>query len=807
MRHLTFILFFTCSLIAIAGKPFNSGLIKGILKDEKGEPVPFATLFLKNAVDSSLCKGEISNEAGYFSFENLKAGMYYIEVKAVGFTKYRSGKIIISEASPEADLGTLSLGSGAQTLEAVTVAADKPFIERQVDKTVVNVENSVIHAGSSIMDIMEKLPGVQVNQDGLISLKGKQGVIIMIDGKPTQMSGQDLANMWRGMSSSSIQKIEIITNPSAKYDAAGNAGIINIVMKKNKKEGLNGSVTMGYGQGRYEKYNSGFTLGYKNRKFNLYANYTYSHRKGFNNLTLIRNFYTNDTLSTVFNTNNYIVFPFYTHTPRAGADFYLGKKTTLSLVGSGVVNSFSPYANNHTDVTDGKGNRVSSYNFTNHSTDRWYNYSINSELKHQFDSTGKELVVDLDYAHYWNITKQNFATSVYDKDGSYVNTSYLYGDQGGDLQIYSAKADYTHPLKKQAKFDAGVKSSYVTSDNDIRFYNKINEDLYFDSTRSSHFLYSENINAGYINFNKEFKKLSVQAGLRAEHTNAHGRQVLNGQTFYRNYLQLFPSVFFDYKLNDKHGINISLGRRIDRPAYQQMNPFRKLIDATTYAEGNPYLLPQLTYNSELTYVFKNMFFVTLGYSYTYNNIADVLIQDAQNKITIQRVSNIQGFNYYNINLAFSKKLTKWWTTNSSLLSYYSQYTGTINNYSFNQGWPSLTLNTSNSFSLGKGLSAELSFLYNHKTLYGVTYINPNYNLTIGVQQSVLKKRGSVSINYSDIFWKAFPTGVTYFGGVNESWSSRRETRVLNLSFTYRFGKGQTRMRRNTGADDEKKRAG
>jgi hypothetical protein len=807
MRTILLTLALYCSLATFAGRAFNNGIIKGLLKEEKGEPLPFTTLFLRNNADSTLYKGELSNDDGRFLFEHVREGNYYLEIKAVGMARYKSASITVSENQPETDLGTIILRPAATDLQAVTITADRPFIERQIDRTVVNVENSVVFAGASVMDMMEKLPAVQVNQDGIISLKGKQGVIIMIDGKPTQMSGQDLANMLRGMSSASIQKIEIITNPSAKFDAAGNAGIINIVMKKNKKEGLNGSLTGGYGQGRYEKYNGGFTIGYKNKKYNLFANYNYSYRKGFNNLMLTRNFYSHDTLSTVFKTDNYIVFPFYTHTPRAGADFYLSKNTILSFTGTGVVNNFQPYADNHTNVTDGHDNLVSSLYFKNRSQTQFNNYALNSELKTQLDSTGKELTVDLDYARYWNTSNQNYSTAIYDKDGYYVNTNYLYANQGGDLSIYSAKADYAQPLKNQGKFEAGAKSSYVTSDNDVRFYNRVNDDLHFDTSRSSHFLYYENINAAYLNYNKEFKKLTLQTGLRAEHTNAHGKQLLNGQTFDRNYVQLFPSVFLDYKINDKHGVNLSLGRRIDRPAYQQLNPFRRLIDATTYAEGNPYLLPQLTYNAEATYSYNNMFFITFGYSYTYNNINDVLIQDAVKQITIQRASNIAGFNYYNVNIVFSKKLTGWWTTNSSLLSYYSQYMGNINNYSFNQGYPSFTWNTSNNFSLGKGFSAELSFLYNYKTLYGVTYMNPNYNLTAGIQKSILKNQGTISINCSDIFWKAWPSGTTYFGGVDEHWKSKRETRVANFTFTYRFGKGQAKMRRSSGADDLKQRAG
>lgn len=805
-KNITFLLLFA-AVVALA-RPFNSGIIRGVILDEQQQPAPYATVVLKNSSDSSLYKGEITTENGLFSFEQVKEGSYFIETRIIGYEIYRTAVIGINETHPLYDLGKIVLQPASKTLEAVTIQAERPFIERQVDRTVVNIENSIIQSGSSVIEIMEKLPGVQVNQDGVISLKGKQGVIIMIDGKPTGLGGQDLANLLRGMPSGNIQKIEIITNPSAKYDAAGNAGIINIIMKKNRREGLNGSISAGYGQGRYEKSNGSFSLSMKNNWYNIYFNYALSHRRGFNNLKLTRNFYNNDTLNTVFETDNYILFPFNTHTPRLGADFTLSKKTTLSVLGTGVVNYFSPSATNHTDILDGNQNKVASYEFTNHSIDKFYNYGLNTQLQHSFDTTGRELTVNLDYADYWRYTDQRFTTENNDANGDFINRSILVGNQHSDLKIYSAKADYAQPMKKNLRFEAGMKSSYVSSDNNIRFYNQVNETNIFDSTRSTHFLYKENINAAYLNLSKEFKKLSFQLGLRAEHTQANGTQVLTGQQFHRNYVQLFPSLFTSYKINDKHSLNINLGRRIDRPAYEQMNPFRRMIDATTYSEGNPYLLPQLTYNSELTYSCNNTFFATFGYSRTTNNITDVLVQDGAKKVTVQTIVNLYQFNYYNVNLVYSKKLSKWWTTNTSLLSYYGIYTGTINNYAINQGIPSFSFNTSNSFSIAEGLSAELSFLYDHKNLYGVTLMRSNYNLNMGIQKSLFSKRGSITMNVSDLLWRAYPRGLTKFGNVNENWSARRDTRVVNISFSYRFGKGPSgKIGRNTGADDEKQRAG
>ncbi|HEY0031570.1 MAG TPA: TonB-dependent receptor family protein [Bacteroidia bacterium] len=792
-------------LTLFASAKENAGSVKGILLDDHQTPIPFATVILKNAADSSLYKGEISNEKGEFNFEKVKTGSFLLQIQMTGF-ELLTKALDISENNSSIDLGTIIVPPASKDLQTVTVQAEKPFIERQVDKMVVNVENSIVQAGSSILEVMEKLPDVMVDQDGNVSLKGKQGVIIMIDGKPAALSGQDLANLLRGMSSSNIQKIEIITNPSAKYDAAGNAGIINIVMKKNRMQGFNGNVSAGFGQGRYSKYNSSLSLNYKKDWYNLFFNYSYSHRKGFNNLMLNRKFYEGDTLNTVFDTDNYITFPFDTHAPRLGADFYLSKKTTLSVLGTGVVNHFSPSAQNHTDIYDGHANKVSSYDFVNDSRDKWFNYAFNTQLKHQIDTSGQEITVDLDYAKYWNLTDQLFTTTSRNSSDSISDINYLVGKQNGMLYLYSAKADYTKPLKKDAKFEAGIKSSYVNSDNNMAFYNRANNYDSFDTARSSHFLYSENINAAYLNFSKDFKKISFQLGLRAEHTVSKGKQMLDGQTFTRNYLQVFPTLFLDYKRNEKHNFNLSLGRRIDRPGYEQMNPFKRLIDATTYSEGNPYLLPQLTYNAELTYSYKNTFFVTGGYSLTTDNITDVLIQDSETRTTVQAIVNLNEYNYYSLNLSFSKRLAPWWTTNTSILSYYGIYTGTINNFQIDQGTPSFYVNTSNSFSIKDGLSMECSFQYNYKSLYGVTTIRTNYNLTAGIQKSILKKRGSITLNVTDIFWKAYPSGVTQFGNVNEDWTSKRDSRVVNLNFTYKFGKGQgARMRRKTGADDEKSR--
>lgn len=805
MKKIILLCCFILPLVSFA-KVFNGGTVKGVLLDNNKSPLPFSTVMLNNASDSSLYKGEITNDKGEFTFENVKEGSFYVRIQVIGF-KTIQGKIFsVSQEQSQVDLGTFVTESQSSELGVVTVKADKPFIERQVDKTVINIENSIVQTGSSVMEVMEKLPGVLVNQDDQISLRGKQGVMIFIDGKQTGLSGSDLANMLKGLPSNSIQKIEIITNPSSKYDAAGNAGIINIVMKKNRQQGFNGNISAGYGQGRYGKFNSALSLNYKNKWYNLFLNYSFSKRKGFNNLTLDRVFPDSIDKSTILQTNNYIIFPFQTHNPRLGADFYLSKKTTLSLLGSSVVNQFNPTGSSRTFIVDQDFNPISNSQFINNSRDRWYNYALNAEIRTQYDTTGKELTVSLDYAKYWNVTKQVFSTTFFNNEGVALNQTFLNGDQKGLLNLFAGKADYVHPLNKDSKLEMGIKSSYVASDNDVRFYNNIHDALFFDTARSSHFLYAENINAAYLNYNRTFKKLSLQFGLRAEQTLANGKQLLDGQTFNRNYMQVFPTAFADYKFNDKHNVNINVGRRIDRPGYNQMNPFRRLIDATTYSEGNPYLLPELTYNFELTYSYKNTFFITPGYSVSNHKIIDALLQDSKARKTVQTTVNIDRFNYYSLNMVLTKRFTPWWTTNSSFLAFHNTYKGVINNNVVNNSTPSFSVSTNNSFSIRDGLSMECGFQYNHKGIYGITTIRSLYNLTLGVQQQLFKKRMTLTVNVSDLLWKNYPSGVTNFNDVNETWRSKRDTRVVTATLSYKFGKGKAgRMRRNTGADEEKQR--
>jgi|APTNR8051073442_1049403.scaffolds.fasta_scaffold00230_18 hypothetical protein len=803
----------SCAALAgsfYAQSQLPEGAVNGRLLDAAQQALSYANVLVYQAADSMLYKGGISDEQGAYAIEGLKPGAYYITASYVGLETATSPPFEINAVQPFASLAPLVLSPSGQTLESVTVVAQKPFIERHLDKLVVNVENSIVSAGNSAMEVLERSPGVLVDQNGNISLRGKSGVIVMIDGKPSQLGGAGLANLLRGMPAAGIEKIEIITNPSARYDAAGNAGIIDIKTKKDQNQGLNGSLSAGAGHGRYPKAETGVNLNYRKGKWNVFGNYNFSYRKAFNNLILYRNFSENGQVVSAFDQNNLLVFPFRFNTARAGIDWSAGKRTTLGISLSGIDNRFDPAGDNFTYVRDGNRQVISEFATTNRSKDVWQNYAANFNFRHAFNDAGRELAFDLDYARYGNKTFQLFNTDYRTALGELMHTDVLKGDIEGFLDIQSVKADYIHPLGKETKAEAGVKSSLVTTDNDLQYFNIINDVEVFDSTQSNRFIYTERIHAAYVNFSHGFRGIQLQAGLRAEQTVADGLQVTTDSSFQRNYWQLFPSVFITHPVgsNDKHELSYSYSRRIDRPSYRQLNPFRAFVDPTTYQEGNPFLKPQLSHNFELSYTYDKRFTATLAFSRTDDNITSVLLQNDAERVTIQTEINFESFHYYGFSLSAPVQITPKWNSNNSFNLYYGNYSGFVGNGLLDQGSVNFNINSINSISLPKNWAMEVNLFARSREVYGVSTIKAMGQFTVGVQKSFLDRRATFRLNVSDIFYTGVVRGSTLYQNVDEIFESKRESRVASVNFTYRFGKNtiSPARRRAGGAEEEKRRA-
>lgn len=788
--------------------------ITGKIKDSNNQPLATVNIVLLNPENNSLVKATLTDDNGTFTLEAIPGGAYLLKATLLGYEEYSSEKLTVDANNLE--LEDILLAKKNTALKEVTVRAQKPFIEVQADKLVVNVENSIVSAGSSILDVLQKSPGVNVDQNDNISLKGRQGVLIMMDGKLMPMSGTDLANVLKSMPSSSIEKLEIISNPGAKYDAAGTAGIINIKTKKDQRMGMNGTVNFTYGQGIYPKYNTSLNLNYRDKKFTAYFNYSYAMRYWFNHLMLNRKFY--DTAYAdlskklfTYDQDNYAVFDFNNHIITTGADYSIAKNTTIGTALSSGTNVFNPRADNRSRALGQNDELLYYFYTTGRHKNRYYNYSANLNIRHSFDTSGRELTADIDYAAYGNRTNQNFVTTYQTEQGTpYLPDYFLKSDLDGITQIRSLKSDYTHPLSSSSKLGGGFKLSYVTSDNEPLFYEKVNEAYILDAKRSNHFIYRENINAGYINYNKDWTKWSAQLGLRAENTNVEAEQVTFNTTYYRNYTQLFPSFAVQRHLNTQHDLGVTLSRRIERPNYQQLNPFKFFIDKTTYREGYPYLNPALSYNVELSHTFKQRFITTLTYAITDDIITEVIQpSDNEDSVTVQTNKNLTRMTFYGISGAYPFQVTKWWSNVTNYNVYYALYEGFIANTNLRNGNVTFDVNTTNSFVLPRNYSAELSFWYQARQVYGFMVVTPQWMLNAGIQKNLFDRKATVRVNVQDIFWTGYPGATSVYTGYKEDFIAERETRVFNVSFTYRFGKNTVApiRRHSGGAEDEKRRVG
>lgn len=788
-----------------------NGKVSGTVVDGSAKIIESATISLLRVKDSSVAKIAVANRNGQFSFENVTEGSYVVSISAIGHSKGFSEDFEISPLNLSVTLKTIELVPLAKSLGGVTVTARKPLIEQKVDRTVLNVDASATNVGTSAMEVLEKSPGVSVDKDGNISLKGKQGVQVYIDGRPSYLSGTDLANYLRSLSSSQLDQIEIMTNPPAKYDAAGNSGIINIKTKKTKQFGYSGSISSTYSQGRYAKFNESFNFNYRKNKINFFTTLGYNNRKNFQELNIQRKFLESSTKEIIshYDQVSKMRDNGESFNGKLGLDFYATKKTTFGAVVTGFYNPGT--FGNRSDVLISDPNRVLlSQTLASANNERkWKNLSGNLNFRHAFDSTGRELTADLDYITYNSTNRQDLVNAYYNANGiPTIKADTLLGSLPQNINIYSAKMDYLHPLKKGAKFEAGVKTSFVKTDNNA-VYDSVNYGIKVrDIGRSNHFIYEENVNAAYVNFSRPIsKKIFGQLGLRVENTNTKGKQITTNQQFERNYTQLFPTAFVQYKINEKHTLGLNYGRRIERPDYEDLNPFILFLDRYTFQQGNPNLKPQFAHNVELTHTFKGFLNTTLNYTNTTDIINDVLEQDANKNETVIRKQNIARQRQYGISVSAGGQVTKWWTGNVYANVFNNLFKGVVNGDNVEIGATAAQFNVSNQFKFAKTWSAELGGFYTTGGADGVFRIRDFGMLNMGISKQVLKGKGTIRLNVRDMLYTQKIRGDIRYSNIDASFQQRRDSRQVAVGFTYRFNKGKVnaQKRKTGGASEEQNR--
>ncbi|MEO7801468.1 MAG: outer membrane beta-barrel family protein [Ginsengibacter sp.] len=796
--------------LTIVSLGFTQITIKGDVKfkDAKTTDLANTTVSLLHLVDSSKVKSVRADDKGHYEIVDVISGKYLLEASGVNLKHSFSDAIIAFDTTPVI-VKDITVIQDSKTLQEVTVTGKKPFIENKIDKVVVNVDALISNAGNTAMDVLEKSPGVSVDKDGNISLKGKDGVMVMIDGKPSYLSGPDLANFLRNTPASSIEQIEVMTNPSSKYEAAGNSGILNIKTKKNKLKGFNGNFASTYTQGVYWKGNSSLNLNYRNKKFNLFGNYGYSKWNSFDRLQLTRNFTNIATklLETRFEQTTVNKRVSDNHNAKVGVDYYLSKKTTFGAVLSGYVNPNSQSGNNYTYLKSPEGSTDSILYARNNNNNNSKNIGINLNFRQLLDTAGQEITSDVDYLVYRQNAKQMFTNNYLNADMTKrKDPTLLRGSLPSDISIFSAKVDYTKPLSKNSKVEAGAKISYVTTDNDARYDKRGLGDWETDLGKTNHFIYTETISAGYVNFNTQVKKLGIQTGLRVENTTANGDQLGNASrqdsSFKRQYTNLFPTIYFNYALNKKNNLSLNYGRRIDRPDYDDLNPFFYFLDEYTYEAGNTLLKPQFTNSVELAHTFKGFLTTTLNYSQTDDVILDVLKQINSERKTFVTKDNVASRKNMGIAVSVNGQLAKWWNYNVYTNVNNNKYSGQLNGSNLNVSGTTFMGNMNNQFKINKTWSAELSGFYRSAGYEGQLVMNPMWQLSSGIQKQILKTKGSLKLSVNDIFNSRQFIGRVKYDDIDVLINARRDSRRGSLTFSYRFGKPiKTQERRKIGGAD------
>ncbi|WP_338814694.1 TonB-dependent receptor [Bernardetia sp. Wsw4-3y2] len=799
------VLLFLSSFSAFAQT--NSHSITGTAESDNGEAVSFAAVGLMNVSDSSLAKASVADADGNFRFVDVRNGDYFVIVTSVGYQKFTSNTISVTEnSSKEINVNKFVIQSN-NVLDAVEITAKKPMVEVLADKTVFNVEGTIAASGSSGLEVLRKAPGVILDNNNGIIVEGKSGIQVYIDGKRSVLQGEDLTNYLNTLQASDIESIEIITQPSSKYDAAGSAGILNIKLKKNKNFGTNGTVSLGYSVWDNQRYNSSLSLNNRTKKTNTFL--TYSNRFGetgrFLNLYRTQN-------NLIFDARSEGIIDESSHNIKLGTDIFASSKSTFGVLLNGNFSNMDFDNKTRTPISSQTTKEVSQV-LVAESLNRRDFYNLLGNLNYRYeDTTGHTFNVDVDYGQYKNDGKTYQPNLYYDGNEQTLLSSLVYEMvMPVTIDIFTFKTDYEQNFLK-GKLGIGIKTSMVNTDNTFDFYDETDGVRVLNENKSNNFIYEEIVNAAYFNYNRRWKKMNVQFGLRAEHTKSDGKlnstQDENNERVKRDYLNLFPSGGFTYTANKNNSFGLTYSRRIERPNYQNLNPFEQQLDELTLRKGNAFLQPQYTDNIKFSHTYKYTLNTSISYSYINDFFGQVTTSRDERRSVIQE-QNIATQETWSFNLSYPFEINKWWNAFVSVNAYNSSYKGKTDEFvSISQS--TLNFYGQNSFSLPKGYKFEVSGWYNSPSVWGGTYQTKSLGaMDLAIQKSFLEDKLSFRMSMSDIFFSSPWRGDTQFGDVLIQGGGGWESRQIRVNLSYNFGNNQVKSarKRKTGAEDESNRVG
>ncbi|RNI26460.1 outer membrane beta-barrel family protein [Rufibacter latericius] len=777
----------------VATAPKGPGKISGVVTDSlTGKPVEYTTVSLLQKGSKKSVDGTLTDARGNFSFTGVLPGEYSLLFSFIGYESRTRHGIVVSEQAPEVVVGKVILNAATTKLKEVTVEGLRPTITQEADKMVVSVEGTALAAGRTAYDVLARAPGVFIDQEGNIQLNGRAGVTVMLDGKLTYLAARDLRTLLEGMPAENLKNIEIIANPSAKFDAEGASGILNINLKKNEIRGMNGSLYAGYNYNGYQHaYSSGASLNYKTGKWNTFLTLDQARRTFGRQATFTRVFY-GEEQTTYFDQvaygNTEVQGP---PSVRVGSDYDLTEKHSIGVMGYFVTNTL------HGDfLTDTYlGNAPSQANryidANNFNTNKFTNYTGNVHYRGKLDTAGTTLSADLDLVKITNRGYANFYNKFVDLTGTTADSlDYLYTDTPNGYNIYAGKVDYSHPYAKGKKFEVGLKASRVEADNDSRFFFNNAEALELDLRRTNHFLYDENIYAGYVNWSSKFgERYTVQAGLRAEHTMSTGESVTTGQKTNREYLSLFPSLFVQQKMSENYQVNYSYSRRLQRPNYGNLNPFLAYRDPYTYWQGNPFLRPQYTHAIGVTQTYKKDYSLALNYQIIKDNMAELALLDVQRLTTVYTIGNVDDAYNLSANLNVPVKIMKNWDTQNSMLVSYNKYKVVLNQEMATNDQVHYQIQSTNNILLPRSVKLEVNTGYRGPAAYGIYRVASQWWFNVGVKKSFLDDKLALSVNVNDIF-KGMRVKISTVGRNVHEFDQYFRARSVGINLRYNFSRGE-----------------
>lgn len=795
--------FFIILFFFFAFKTFaQSQEIKGVIVTEEDILVEGASVYLMEEASQKRIQSVTTNDKGQYAIQNSPSGKYHIEVSSIGYYAVQSPVFELKDQTVRID--TLVLFRKESALETVQIERRLPKIQMRDGKMIMNVENSALATGNNALEIIKRAPGISVDNEENILLMGQAGASVTIDGRETYMSSEQLVDFLKSTDGDQIKSIEVSTTRSAKEEAEGGAGRVNIVLKKNKLEGFTGTLNATAGQGKKFRANTSLSLNYKTKGTTLFGSYAFQKTQNHDEIDILR-MIPDQNEENWFDQRMALNWDGRPHNYRFGIEQKTSDRNIFTLEWNGQLNNRRQKSQSFTHITNSKiliNNVLNSRSDMDSPFER-YTLNLNNEFK--IDTLDRKVTADLNWSQFENTEKINYYNQLFDKDKEKSEEEIRRANTRSLVEILAGKIDYQQNIGK-GKLETGAKYSYVKTDNNLMYENYLSEKWHEDATHSNHFVYTEKIVAAYADYALSFEKWGLKAGLRAENTFSSGNSITLQEIENREYIDLFPSLNIHYNVSDHHILNLSYAKKITRPNYSVLNPFEYYLDKYTSVKGNPFLKPQYTNGLALTYTFMNTFNATFGYDYTHDAIVESMGQNTEEKTTWIYRENLanQQTSYININAPF--QIRGFWDINNNLTVLHFKYKGPIAGEFIQQKAYAFQGSSMHSFRLGKGFSSELNIQYLSPLLYNVYKISSKWNADIGLTKKLKDERSTLKFSVSDVFRTDDLHLLADFGSYYSVLDQRFDSRVFRLTFSYSIGNLKQKTKHTWKDTEEQSRA-